>query len=251
MFFTPDRLIRAGTHRPTSTSRTVNSLFPPLLMNSCTYSTQPTAMPALPAHRADPVRPRVEEADPVAERDPGVGVRPPSAGSRRDSAANIRASTMAPIVVSPIEARVIGPIAASEVGRSKIPTPMTLPMTSAIATGSPKPPPAAAAVPAAPSPVAWTGAVAAAAAAPSLTGGIGRGCRPGRRVRGRHVGRPVRDRLPLCIMRRFSHYPALSLSGMTGVIAIIRNGSASRKNARRYGADDLSLFILLMAAHIL
>ena len=50
MFFTPDRLIRAGIHRPTSTSRTVNSLFPPLLMNSCTYSTQPTAMPALPAH---------------------------------------------------------------------------------------------------------------------------------------------------------------------------------------------------------
>ena len=28
----------------------MNSLFPPLLMNSCTYSTQPTAIPALPAH---------------------------------------------------------------------------------------------------------------------------------------------------------------------------------------------------------
>ena len=47
---------------------------------------------------------------------------------------------MAPTVVSPIETRVIGPIAASEVGRLKIPTPMMLPMISAIATGSPKPP---------------------------------------------------------------------------------------------------------------
>src|SRR5215469_2635013 len=50
MFFTPDRLMKAGTHRPTSTNSTVNSLFPPLLMNSCTYRTQPTAIPALPAH---------------------------------------------------------------------------------------------------------------------------------------------------------------------------------------------------------
>src|SRR5215472_10110832 len=50
MFFTPDRLMNAGIHRPTSTSRTVISLLPPLLMNSSTYRTQPTAIPALPAH---------------------------------------------------------------------------------------------------------------------------------------------------------------------------------------------------------
>ena len=50
MFFTPDRLMMAGIHRPTSTSRMVISLFWPLLMNTSTYSTQPTAIPALPAH---------------------------------------------------------------------------------------------------------------------------------------------------------------------------------------------------------
>src|SRR5512132_2866355 len=50
MFFTPDRLMMAGIHRPTSTSRTVISLFWPLLMNTSTYRTQPTAIPALPAH---------------------------------------------------------------------------------------------------------------------------------------------------------------------------------------------------------
>ena len=50
MFFTPDRLMTAGIHRPTSTSRMVISLFWPLLMNTSTYSTQPTAIPALPAH---------------------------------------------------------------------------------------------------------------------------------------------------------------------------------------------------------
>src|SRR5215467_8864504 len=50
MFFTPDRLMIAGIHRPISTSRTVISLWWPLLMNTSTYSTQPTAIPALPAH---------------------------------------------------------------------------------------------------------------------------------------------------------------------------------------------------------
>src|SRR5215831_11431173 len=50
MFFTPDRLMTAGIHRPISTSRTVISLFWPLLMNTSTYRTQPTAIPALPAH---------------------------------------------------------------------------------------------------------------------------------------------------------------------------------------------------------
>src|SRR5215831_16368148 len=64
---------------------------------------------------------------------------------------------MAPIVVSPIETKLIGPMPANEVGRLKIPTPMMLPMISAIATGRPKPPPAAAP---APSPLGWVGATA-------------------------------------------------------------------------------------------
>src|SRR5215467_14168059 len=144
MFFTPDKLITAGSHRPTSTSSTVISLFWPLLMNTSTYSTQPTAIPALPAHAVIQYDHALKNPTtlPNAAREYAYG--PPSAGSRRDSAANIRASAMAPTVVSAIETSVIGPIPASDVGRLKIPTPMMLPMISAMATGSPKPPPAAA-----------------------------------------------------------------------------------------------------------
>src|SRR5215469_11347298 len=122
MFFTPDRLMTAGSHRPTSTSRTVISLFWPLLMNTSTYSTQPTAIPALPAHAVIQYDHALKNPTtlPNAAREYAYG--PPSAGSRRDSAANIRASAMAPTVVSAIETSVIGPMA----------------------TGSPKPPPAAA-----------------------------------------------------------------------------------------------------------
>ena len=50
MFFTPDRLMIAGIQRPSSTSRTEISSLWPLLMKSSTYSTQPTAIAALPAH---------------------------------------------------------------------------------------------------------------------------------------------------------------------------------------------------------
>ena len=50
MFLTPDRLIAAGIHSPTSTSSTENSLLWPVLMKCSTYSTQPTAIAALPAH---------------------------------------------------------------------------------------------------------------------------------------------------------------------------------------------------------
>src|SRR5262252_1238815 len=144
MFFTPERLMIAGIHKPTSTSRTVSSLLWPLLMNTSTYSTQPTAIPALPAHAVIQYDHALKKPTtlPNAAREYAYG--PPSAGSRRDRAANISASAMAPIVVSPIETSVIGPIPASDVGRLKIPTPMMLPMISAIATGSPKPPPAAA-----------------------------------------------------------------------------------------------------------
>src|SRR3954451_13200891 len=63
---------------------------------------------------------------------------PPSAGSRRDSAANISASATAPTVVSAIATMLIGPIDANEYGRLKMPTPMMLPMINAVACGSPR-----------------------------------------------------------------------------------------------------------------
>src|SRR5215467_2689863 len=160
MFFTPERLMIAGIHRPTSTSRTVISLFWPLLMKTSTYSTQPTAIPALPAHAVIQYDHALKKPTtlPNAAREYAYG--PPSAGSRRESAANISASTIAPTVVSAIEISVIGPIEASEVGRLKIPTPMMLPMISATATGRPKPPPVVA-VPALSS-ATWGGAPSAA-----------------------------------------------------------------------------------------
>ena len=49
MFLMPLRLMNAGTQRPTSTSRIDQILIWPLLMNTSTYSTQPTAIAALPA----------------------------------------------------------------------------------------------------------------------------------------------------------------------------------------------------------
>src|SRR6516165_10939555 len=49
MFLTPDRLTAAGSHSPISTSSTEIHLFWPLLMKCSTYSTQPTAIAALPA----------------------------------------------------------------------------------------------------------------------------------------------------------------------------------------------------------
>src|SRR6266516_5911821 len=50
MFLTPDRLITAGIHSPTSTSSTVIHLVRPVLLKCSTYRTQPTAIAALPAH---------------------------------------------------------------------------------------------------------------------------------------------------------------------------------------------------------
>src|SRR5215468_908784 len=105
MFLTPDRLIAAGIHSPISTSSTENSLLWPLLMKCSTYSTQPTAIAALPPHAviqydqafANPSR------LPKAARANAYG--PPPAGSRRDSEAN----SSAPTVVRAIEIRVIGP----------------------------------------------------------------------------------------------------------------------------------------------
>src|SRR5215467_225727 len=109
MFLTPDRLITTGIHSPIRTSRTEKNLLWPLFMKCSTYSTQPTAIAALPPHAviqydqafANPSR------FPNAARANAYG--PPPAGSRRDSAANSSASTSAPTVVRAIEIRVIGP----------------------------------------------------------------------------------------------------------------------------------------------
>jgi hypothetical protein len=50
MFFTPDRLMAAGIHSPTSTSSTEKTGLWPVLTKCSTYRTQPTAIAALPAH---------------------------------------------------------------------------------------------------------------------------------------------------------------------------------------------------------
>ena len=63
---------------------------------------------------------------------------PPSAGSRRDNEANNTANASAPTVVSAMANRLIGPYAASEPGRLKIPTPMMLPTINAVACVSPR-----------------------------------------------------------------------------------------------------------------
>ena len=46
----PDKLIAAGIHSPTRTSSTEKNLLWLVLMKCSTYSTQPTAIAALPAH---------------------------------------------------------------------------------------------------------------------------------------------------------------------------------------------------------
>src|SRR5271157_1440302 len=114
MFFTPVRLMTAGIHRPTRTSSTVNSLLWPLLMNSSTYRNQPTAIAALPAHAVLQYDHALKKPIRLPNATRAYAYGPPSAGSRRDSDANIKASAMAPTVVSAIEARVIGPSAANE-----------------------------------------------------------------------------------------------------------------------------------------
>src|SRR6185437_4690182 len=138
MFFTPVRLTTAENQRPRSTSRTEPRRLWPLFTNTSTYSTQPTAIAALPAHAVIQYDHALAKPSllPNATREYAYG--PPSAGSRRDNAANSSASVSAPTVVSAIDTSVIGPYPASEVGRLKMPTPMMLPMMSAIATVNPK-----------------------------------------------------------------------------------------------------------------
>src|SRR6516164_2287993 len=143
MFFTPDRLITAGIHSPASTSSTEKNLFWLLLMKCSTYSTQPTAIAALPAHAVIQYDHAFANPSPLPNATRAYAYGPPSAGNRRDNAANSIASASAPTVVSAIEISVIGPYDAREVGRLKMPTPMMLPMIRAIAWGRPNFGPAA------------------------------------------------------------------------------------------------------------
>ncbi len=109
MFLTPDRLITAGIHSPISTSSTVTHLVWPLLMKCSTYSTQPTAIAALPAHAVIQYDQAFANPSGLPNAARAYAYGPPSAGSRRDSAANSSASASAPTVVSAIEISVIGP----------------------------------------------------------------------------------------------------------------------------------------------
>ena len=81
----------------------------------------------------------------------------------RDSRPKITASTSAPSEVTVQPTSEIGPKAASEAGRRKMPEPIMLPTTSAVQATSPSPPVAATLAPA-PSPQ-FAGAVAGAGAA--------------------------------------------------------------------------------------
>ena len=136
-----DRLITAGSQSPTSTSTIANRLFWPVFTNSSTYSTQPTAIAALPAQAVIQYDHAFANPNGLPNAARAYAYGPPSAGIRRDKPANRSASARAPTVVSAIDTSLIGPKPASELGRLKIPTPMMLPMISATACGRPKPPP--------------------------------------------------------------------------------------------------------------
>src|SRR4051794_443045 len=138
MFLSPRRLMSAGTQRPASTSMIDQILVWPLLMKTSTYSTQPTAMAALPAQAVIQYDHAFANRSllPNAPRAQAYG--PPSAGMRRANDANSLARSRAPIVVRPSETSVIGPYGASDDGRLKIPTPTMLPTTSAVAPVRPR-----------------------------------------------------------------------------------------------------------------
>src|SRR5215469_9667461 len=112
MFLTPERLITAGTHSPTSTSRIDQILLCPVLTNCSTYSTHPTAIAAFPAHAVIQYDHALANPSRLPNATRAYAYGPPSAGNLRDSAANSMASASAPTVVSAIEISVIGPYVA-------------------------------------------------------------------------------------------------------------------------------------------
>ena len=81
----------------------------PLLMKCSTYSTQPTAIAAFPAHAVIQYDQALANPSRLPNATRAYAYGPPSAGSRRDSAANSSANASAPTVASPIETSVIGP----------------------------------------------------------------------------------------------------------------------------------------------
>ena len=78
-------------------------------MKCSTYSTQPTAIAALPAHAVIQYDQAFANPSRLPNATRAYAYGPPSAGSRRDRAANSSASTSAPTVVSAIDTSVIGP----------------------------------------------------------------------------------------------------------------------------------------------
>src|SRR5581483_10282021 len=94
-------------------------------------------MAALPAHAVIQYDQALAKPSLLPKATRAYAYGPPSAGSRRDNDANSSASATAPTVVSAMETNVMGPYAASDVGRLKMPTPMMLPTISATATFNP------------------------------------------------------------------------------------------------------------------
>src|SRR6516162_3852995 len=108
MFFTPERLIMAGNHKPTRTRRIDPTRLWPLLMNCSTYNTQPTAMAAFPAQAVIQYDQALRNPTLFPKATRAYAYGPPSAGRRRDSEAKSIASTSAPMVVRAMEISVIG-----------------------------------------------------------------------------------------------------------------------------------------------
>ena len=71
-----------------------------MFTNSSTYSTQPTAMAALPAHAVIQYDHALAKPSLFPNATRAYAYGPPSAGSRRDSDANSSARASAPTVVS-------------------------------------------------------------------------------------------------------------------------------------------------------
>src|SRR5262245_25775107 len=92
MFLTPERLTAAGSQSPMRTSTMENSLLWPLLMNTSTYSTHPVAMAALPAHAVIQYDQAFAKPSGLPNAVRAYAYGPPSAGSRRESEANMTAS---------------------------------------------------------------------------------------------------------------------------------------------------------------
>src|SRR5262252_9552207 len=100
VFFEPERFTRAAPHRPASTSRIEIHFSWPLLTKCSTYSTQPTARAAFPAHAVIQYDQAFVNPSGLPKPTRAYAYGPPSAGRRRESAPKSTARARAPIVVS-------------------------------------------------------------------------------------------------------------------------------------------------------